>query len=465
MNFEHLLSGHKSRACIISVEKYADGSYGNIRIAAANKAHCDDMVNTFHRPFIPDSPYAQYLPEDKNFEDFMYRSACLGEQLHTYVNVERMGIWVNMFLLPLESDKENVGYCLYSYDVKPFADSEQQASLAADTASAVLENCIKLRGADKDNIRQVFGEIIEDLRNMCGADQCCIILTEPEKQACVNFCESISPESELRSIDNYINESFYNIVSTFDATIGGSSCAIIKDENDRKWFASINPEWHSSLIRAGINSLVLFPLKHNSKTLGYLFAFNFRTEDAVKIKETLELSTFFIASEIANYQLMQKLEILSSTDMLTGCKNRNAMNSAVNSILSGKTEITAPYAVVFADLNGLKRVNDEKGHSSGDRILRIASAIISQVFSDCEVYRAGGDEFMLIATEISEDAIKARLQQLRMKADAFSDVHFAVGYCFAEKNSDILTAMRIADERMYIDKKAYYEEYPERKYR
>ena len=58
------------------------------------------------------------------------------------------------------------------------------------------------------------------------------------------------------------------------------------------------------------------------------------------------------------------------------------------------------YAVVFADLNGLKRVNDEKGHNAGDRLLRTASAKLSQVFCDCDIYRAGGDEFMLILSQI-----------------------------------------------------------------
>ena len=102
MDFDKIVADHKCRSCIISVEKYPDGTYGNIRVVAANRAHRDDSEKVFGRPFVPDSPYSDSLPQDKNFEDFMYRCACLGQPLHTYVHVERMGLWVNMFLLPLE---------------------------------------------------------------------------------------------------------------------------------------------------------------------------------------------------------------------------------------------------------------------------------------------------------------------------------------------------------------------------
>ena len=89
------------------METYPDGGYGNIRIAAGNQAHCDEMARVMHRPFVPDSPYEQYLPQNMNFEDFCCRCAFKGEPLHTYVSLYQMGLWLNMFLLPLSSDKEN----------------------------------------------------------------------------------------------------------------------------------------------------------------------------------------------------------------------------------------------------------------------------------------------------------------------------------------------------------------------
>lgn len=460
MDFDKIVSEHKSRTCVISVEQYPDGSYGNILMVAANKALRADAETMFHHPFEPNMPYYYCLPKDKNFEDFMYICACKGKPLHTYVHVEQMGLWVNIFLLPLESDKEKVGYCMYSCDISPYADTEQQASLSADTATNALEISLKLRTADQSNYSQVFDEIIEDIRKMSGSELCSIFL-DHERQFTV-FCEAASKEA-LK--DTYNNSGFYDIAKSFDSTIGGSSCVIIKDENDMKWLEDVNKPFHSLLTANGISSIILYPLKHKDQPLGYLWCLNFKTADTVKIKETLELSTYLIASEISNYLLMKQLEILSSIDILTGCKNRNAMNKVVDDIVAGKRKLPEPYVVVFADLNGLKRVNDEKGHSAGDTLIRTASALLSQVFHDCDVYRAGGDEFMLIDTVSDENTLKARLHQLKEKSAIDPDVHFAVGYQFVNSNEDIRTAMRLADEQMYADKKDYYAQHPELKYR
>lgn len=96
---------------------------------------------------------------------------------------------------------------------------------------------------------------------------------------------------------------------------------------------------------------------------------NFDTSKTLQIKETLEISTFFIASEIANYQLLNKLEVLSNMDLLTNVQNRNSMNNRISQFLNGEVTYKS-LAVVFADLNGLKPVNDIQGHDAGDNLLK-----------------------------------------------------------------------------------------------
>lgn len=463
MDFDSILSAYKSKACVMSVEKYPDGKYGNIRIAAGNKAHCDDMMNVMHNPFIPDSPYEKYLPQNRNFEDFCYRSAVLGQPLHSYVQLPQMGLWLNMFLLPLESDREDVGYCIYSYEVTPNVDSDQRASLSADTSAAVLKTCIKLRGSD--NMDDTFKEVIEDIRQICDSDHCCILLVDTETHTCRTLCESIKPGSEMLPMDAYLDDLFFDITQTWKGTIDDSTCVIVKDENDMEWLKSVNPIWHESLTGAGAKNIVLFPLEYNGVTLGYLWALNFNVENTVKIKETLELTAFFIASEISNYQLLIRLEKLGSMDVLTGVKNRNAMNIVVSDVIDGKVQVKYPYTVVFADLNGLKKVNDQCGHDEGDNMLRRAAGILRDAFSDAEVYRAGGDEFMILGWGLDEEKLEDRLKKINLRAEDPDSLHFAIGTYVVHEGDDIRTAMRIADERMYINKKEYYDVYPERRYR
>jgi len=457
MDFDVLLSHYRAKACVVSVEFFPDGTYGNIRVVAGNKAHYDDMAALNH-PFEPGCPYEACFPKNPNFEDHCFRCIRDGKPLHAYVDLYMMGLWLNMFLLPLDSDQENVGYCLYCYDVAPKADSSAMADISADIAADVLKACIKLRGSQ--NIRQAFQEVIEDIGAICGSDHCCVLLTDDEKHECTTFAEFLREGSCLYPMSRYI-QGFYEIAQTWPDTLAGSTCIIIKDEHDMEKLQEQNPIWKASLEQAGVKTVVLYPLRHGGELLGYMWALNFNVENVLKIKETLELTTFFLASEISNYLLLDKLKILSTIDTLTSVRNRNEMNNRVDRIVAGNEPV--PQGVLFADLNGLKRVNDEQGHAAGDKMLRAAASILQSVFHDGEVYRAGGDEFMILANEISEDDVQDRVARVHFLSGKTENVRFSIGVCYGKK--DIRKAMRLADERMYAFKNGYYEAHPELKYR
>ena len=380
MDFDVLLSHYRAKACVVSVEFFPDGTYGNIRVVAGNKAHCDDMAALNH-PFEPGCPYEACFPKNPNFEDHCFRCIRDGKPLHAYVDLYMMGLWLNMFLMPLDSDQENIGYCIYCYDVAPKADSSAMADLSADTAADVLKACIKLRGSQ--NIRQAFQDVIEDIGAICGSDHCCVLLTDDEKHECTTFAEFLREGSCLYPMSRYI-QGFYEIAQTWPDTLAGSTCIIIKDEHDMEKLQEQNPIWKASLEQAGVKTVVLYPLRHGGELLGYMWALNFNVENVLKIKETLELTTFFLASEISNYLLLDKLKILSTIDTLTSVRNRNEMNNRVDRIVAGNEPV--PQGVLFADLNGLKRVNDEQGHAAGDKMLCAAASILQSVFHDGEVY-------------------------------------------------------------------------------
>ena len=457
MDFDVLLSHYRAKACVVSVEFFPDGTYGNIRVVAGNKAHYDDMAALNH-PFEPGCPYEACFPKNPNFEDHCFRCIRDGKPLHAYVDLYMMGLWLNMFLLPLDSDQENVGYCLYCYDVAPKADSSAMADISADIAADVLKACIKLRGSQ--NIRQAFQEVIEDIGAICGSDHCSVLLTDDEKHECTTFAEFLREGSCLYPMSRYI-QGFYEIAQTWPDTLAGSTCIIIKDEHDMEKLQEQNPIWKASLEQAGVKTVVLYPLRHGGELLGYMWALNFNVENVLKIKETLELTTFFLASEISNYLLLDKLKILSTIDTLTSVRNRNEMNNRVDRIVEGKEPV--PQAVLFADLNGLKRVNDERGHAAGDKMLRAAASILQSVFHDGEVYRAGGDEFMILVNEINEEEVQDRVARVHFLSGKTENVRFSIGVCYGKR--DIRKAMRLADERMYAFKNGYYEAHPELKYR
>lgn len=462
MAFDEILKHYKTKTCILSIDKLEDGRYGNIRVVDGNQAHYDDILHITGHPFQPGCPYEFCFPKNKNFEDFCYRAAICGDPMHSYVSLYEMGLWLNMFLIPLESEEEGRGYCIYSYDVTPQANSEKMTDISADSAASVLQTCIKLHGAA--DFKKAMDDVIKDIRDICGSDECCVLFIDDETQTCSCLAEARKPDAPY-SISDFLDDKFYFMTKKWENALQGSTCIIIKDENDIEDIRKRDAEMYAGMMSGEIESLVLFPLKQGEHIMGYIWALNFDTENYIKIKETLELTTFFIASEIANHVLVEQLRTLSSVDLLTGVMNRNIMNNRVDRVIAGREVLEEPYSIIFTDMNGLKRLNDTEGHQVGDDSLKEAANILKEVFYDGEVYRVGGDEFMVIACKMDPATVDKRIKELMDKANATDTVCFAVGVSNSTDEPDILKAMRAADKKMYADKKRYYEEHPDRIYR
>ena len=464
MDFQSFVDMMDVMTCIISVETKEDGSYGEIRIVTGNPAYIksieyadEEAPQMLTSKFVPNSLYQNYFPTDPNFEDFCFRCAVLKQPMHTYVHPERYDFWFNLFMMPLGSEG-NLHYCTYSQTVSKYIDSEQMSNKSASIANEVLNTCIKLRGST--NFQHTMDEIISDIRKMCDAQSCVILLTEPETRKCTILCESRNEYSLLPTMKYDMRDDFYDLTETWKDTMNGTNGLLIKSRNDWEYLQEKNPEWYDSLIKAKVESIALFPLVFNEEVLGYIWACNFDTEKSVQIKETLELTIYFVASEIANHKLMDRLKILSSIDMLTGVMNRNEMNNRVDALRSGDSALRG-LGIVFADLNGLKRVNDNEGHDAGDLLIKNAAMVLQNVFIGDQIFRAGGDEFMVLLTFTTEDAIKQKIDKAKKLSKKYGNVSFALGYSYQNDASDITGALKLADQKMYEDKAKYYLEHPE----
>ena len=462
----------KPIACIVSVEKFPDGTYGNIRLVTANSAFIssfedpfkkNDSESAYRNEFVPDQPYERYIPKDLNFEDMCYRSAILGETLHTYTRPEKMPSWMYLTVIPLKSDRENVGYCAYLRSFTESPNYSLMSTISPDAAAKVLQICMKLRGSS--SFMSAVNDVIGDIRDLCDAGHCCILLSDFGQRKCSVLCEALSKTTDLLSMKKYVNDDFFDVVETWHGTIGGNTCVIIKDQHDWEYLEKTNPVWYNSMKPAGAKSIVLFPLRYRDETLGYIWAINFDVSQTVKIKEMLELTTYFLASEIANYQLFNRLEVLSSKDLLTGVLNRNALNNRVDSFVSGENRRYRDRSVgiVFADLNGLKQVNDSQGHFAGDLLLKNAAISMQKHFPDDEIYRAGGDEFTVFVMGAEREAFEKKVNDFRAAVSEPDGVCFAVGMAFGTVGS-IREAMHSADEDMYAQKELFYKTHPGKKH-
>ena len=92
MDYQTLVQCIAVPCCVLSVEKTADGGFGEIRILCANERYRQVMGSGYYDNMI----YDELVPKDLNFEDFCYRSAILGQQMHSYVEVMKLQCWIEL---------------------------------------------------------------------------------------------------------------------------------------------------------------------------------------------------------------------------------------------------------------------------------------------------------------------------------------------------------------------------------
>ena len=156
---------------------------------------------------------------------------------------------------------------------------------------------------------------------------------------------------------------------------------------------------------------------------------------------------------------MQQLEEMSTSDMLTGVFNRNAMLRRMDELIS--RDGGEPFGIINLDLNGLKVVNDRDGHDAGDALLAQAAGVLKKVFRRGDLFRAGGDEFIVIAEGVSQEVFERKVQEFLDEVERQPHVSFAWGACWSGEVENAREVFLKADERMYLNKRAYYQSHPE----
>ncbi len=161
-------------------------------------------------------------------------------------------------------------------------------------------------------------------------------------------------------------------------------------------------------------------------------------------------STYDIFASTAQKEL---LENLAYTDMLCQTYNRAKYNEDVVALSDDGQE----YAFINFDVDGLKSVNDSLGHEMGDQLLAEFAAIITQAFRGMgDLYRMGGDEFLIIIKNIKSDDVNNAMNQLEdmaqmRSADLPFSIEFSYGivysYEFPDDTPEQLYVQ--ADSRMY----------------
>lgn len=200
----------------------------------------------------------------------------------------------------------------------------------------------------------------------------------------------------------------------------------------------------------GIESLMAAPLMEKGEIIGFLGV----DDPSVNILDNRLLCSvsLMIQEDLEKRRMLAELERMSYVDPLTGLANRNKYIARLREL-----ERTPPacLGVIYFDINGLKAANDNYGHAFGDHLISRASEMLTKFFHN-DVYRTGGDEFVVLCPDQDQDLFESMLSEFRSLAAADKDLHLSIGGNWRKGELDIREQTLLADELMYIDKQTYY---------
>jgi diguanylate cyclase (GGDEF)-like protein len=160
-------------------------------------------------------------------------------------------------------------------------------------------------------------------------------------------------------------------------------------------------------------------------------------------------------------------------DLMTGLRNQNCYEDDMSDLRNelGRNASGRNFIYVSCDINGLKQVNDDLGHATGDDYIRTAArALKDSLGNSYAVYRKGGDEFCAIYLDKPIENVKAEVARLRKafgtkglsaeaKVGTSVRYSFSIGYAIAMRGEDILETAKRADVAMMDEKRRYYQEH------
>ena len=212
----------------------------------------------------------------------------------------------------------------------------------------------------------------------------------------------------------------------------------------------------------GNRTIINCPVMLYNQTLGFFGAGSFHDEGVRPLgdmaKEYFIAMTNILAVAIDRLRLIE----ISSIDHLTGLHNRRSLLERGNITLMQAQRHKRIMGLIYIDMNNFKPVNDQHGHAVGDEILKsFANCLRENVRLSDIVARVGGDEFVIILTELNcINEINQIADHIRAHCVSPSDMaHLSLEYSYSmgmasypDDGETIEALLNIADQRMYHDK-------------
>lgn len=300
-------------------------------------------------------------------------------------------------------------------------DVAQQARHRLHSERALaFRDLLKTRIATFD-LQKLLEHLSEALADL-SLDTCCIAL--------------YSGEARISSLDDFDLPGEARLLYAF---IGGRERPSLNGERFRTHDVLPADAW---ALAADSTSLIVYPVFHGAEHFGFIvFSVDpvaggpwetIRDEVSSALKASLLVSELAAARDALRSDLAQarqgqrELADIAHRDELTGLLNRRGFLAEARLRADMLSADGLATAVIFADLDGLKPINDRHGHAAGDVAIRQAGEVLRRGFRSADLIgRIGGDEFVVLTANADPDALSAMRERIyRLFERASQDLPF-----------------------------------------
>lgn len=308
--------------------------------------------------------------------------------------------------------------------------------------STTLNKCVsELMGIS--DIHESIHNLLEIVNGYFDGDRSYTFDIDYDKNV-INNTDEYFVEGITSQIDNLQNIPI-SVISEWMVNFKQNKPYYISNLNQEK-----GTESYDVLDAQDIDRLLAVPLIKDNTVIGFPGVDNPRKHcDDATLLSSIQ---YFITETVYMKKQQENLEYLSYRDILTGMYNRNKYMDVLDEYQDRKINDAG---VAFFDLNGLKKINDKKGHKAGDAYICLAAGTLIKKFPE-NAYRIGGDEFVVIIPDVNKNIFEREILKLQDEMQN-KGVSISMGYLWKESVTNVIDMLNEADKLMYEKKKLYYQ--------
>ena len=333
-----------------------------------------------------------------------------------------------------------------AFDITELELQKQELKNMLDVQT-LITNCVRMLYA-VDDLDQTINAVLTQIGEFLVSDRAYVFEIKDELMNNTHewTAPGISPQLEkLQQLD-------LSLISDWLPFFEKNDCIIIDDVEQLQ---KTNPAAYATLHAQEITSLIAAPIFLDNKLAGYIGIDNYDSEKIKNSSYLLLSMSIFLSYAIRHRNHVDMLHRLSYHDLLTNALNRNAFMDVLSQFRPGQY---ASAGIIYIDINGMKEINDFYGHHQGDKILITTVAKVFNLFKPDELFRIGGDEFVIITYDLTETDFYEKFNLLRNIFCEKTNLPFSIatGSCCVKSPSDLNSLLQQADSAMYTDKKKFY---------